>query len=268
MPKRFLKVDGLIQSGVEPTQVARSGRLILRGAGKSSVTLADARGKLTEAGRHYFESTGKAKPRVGFDEAIPLERSGGREYIKYRDGSLKLARTWNPGKSDFVYTRLGKRYFELRGEVEEYVVHLPVVIDGRNKKTGAAYQRFGHLPHSAISGLGTIKIPKGEKDKHARLRESILSGIDAENLLELSDEKYRLQVDGNWRISKLTTKVAEGGRSRWKRSSTDHWPLAAYIVTRICPTAPLSTRLSSKQPKKMAAFLTSSPRVWAWRRPS
>ena len=95
-PKIFqTKVDALIAAGIQPTLVARSGRSILKGDG-SSIALADAKGKLTAAGKYYYAKTGKERPRIGFDENTPLERDGGKEYVRYRDGSLKLARKWNP----------------------------------------------------------------------------------------------------------------------------------------------------------------------------
>ena len=56
--KQNTLVDTLVAANVEPTQVGRSGRLILKGEA-GSVALAKADGKLTPAGKHYFEKTGK-----------------------------------------------------------------------------------------------------------------------------------------------------------------------------------------------------------------
>ena len=55
------KVDGAITEGKKPSDSRRgSSRLLLQtGVGKKYVELADARGKLTTAGKYYFEKTGE-----------------------------------------------------------------------------------------------------------------------------------------------------------------------------------------------------------------
>ena len=209
-PKIRTKISAAVAGDAKPFQT-RSGRLWLKGP-QGAVSLSDSRGVLTAAGRIYYE--GKEKPRIGFDEQTALHRDGGKEYVINRDGSKKLARRWNPAESDYSYTRIGRQYFEARGEVSEYVVMVPVIISGSNRKTGAPYQRFGHLPHSSFSNTGTIKLPFAlpEKEKHRRLKESIMTSWgDSNRLLEVSDEKYEYHQDGNWRISSLTTVAGQGG---------------------------------------------------------
>ena len=131
-PKYQAKVRQAIDANIEPTTVARSGRLVLK-TPAGTVGLADSRGKLSAAGEFYFRTSGRAKPNnLGFDKATPLRKDGPREFVVYRDGSEKLARTWNG--SDFKYTRAGKDYFS--ETKQEYLVSIPVKIAGRNKKTG------------------------------------------------------------------------------------------------------------------------------------
>ena len=123
-PKYQAKVRSAIDANVKPTTVARSGRLVLK-TPAGTVGLADSRGKLSAAGRFYFRSTGTPPPNnLGFDQDTPLRKDGPREFVVYRDGSEKLARTWNG--SDFKYTRAGKDYFS--ETKQEYIVSIPVKI--------------------------------------------------------------------------------------------------------------------------------------------
>ena len=75
-------------------------------------------------GKIFYE--GKQKPRIGWDENVPLERDGGKEYMVMRDGTRKLARRWTPSISDFSYTQLGKKYFEARGEADKKLPKRPI----------------------------------------------------------------------------------------------------------------------------------------------
>ena len=186
--------------------VKRSGSVILRGESKR-LKLSDG-AKLTPAGKYYFKKQG-VEWTGGFDPERPLKREGGKEFVVYRDGTQRLARTLRGG--DFSYTRIGKQYFKARGEHEEFIVSIPVKIQGRGRN-GRRYERFGHLPHMAISGLASLKVPVylSEQEKHEQLKKQVLDGADANNLLEVSNESYSLH-DGEWKVSKLTTKKAEDG---------------------------------------------------------
>ena len=207
--KSFRRIDDGIAAGVEPTVVARSGRIVLKAPG-GTVGLASAAGKLTNAGKRYYEKTGKERPNAGYDPSRGLDRDGAKEYVAFRDGSRRLARTWDPSTNDFLYTKLGKSFFAARGEVEEFVVHIPVRIFGTNKKTGKKYERTGHLPHQALTGNATINLPKGlsQAEKDSRLKAWVMRDM-AEILLEVSDEQHKYHADGAWRISQLTTRTAE-----------------------------------------------------------
>ena len=105
----MLKVDKAIADGEEAQTVSRSGRTILK-VGKGRISLSDTRGKLTAAGRHYYAQTGKSHSKA-FDTNAPLISKGSKQFIRMRDGSVKLARSWIPSDSEYKYTRLGKSYF-------------------------------------------------------------------------------------------------------------------------------------------------------------
>ena len=175
------------------------------------IQIATPAGKLTKLGKEYYKRTGLAPQRGAYDPQTDLKRKLGREYVVFRDGSEKLARSWDPSENDFKYTRLGRAYFQARGQSEEYILNLPVTITGVNKKTGVKYTRTGYLPHGAI-GIGVLKVPVelSQNEKDTKLKEQVMGQINADLLLSVSDETYAL-ADGQWKISKLITKVAEDG---------------------------------------------------------
>jgi len=125
-----------------------------------------------------------------------------------RNNKKRLGRRWDAGESDFVYTNLGKQYLGLRKEVEEYVAMLPIRIQGKNKKTGKAYERIGHLPHQALNVRPlTVPMALSRVEKEKRIKDQILAQVDTSSLIEVSDEKYLLQENAEWRLHVLTTKV-------------------------------------------------------------
>ena len=127
---------------IEATTIARSGRVVLK-TPVGQVALLTTAGQLTEAGKYYYEKTGKDRPHSGFDPSQPLARDGHREYIVMRNNKKRLARRWDAGESDFVYTNLGKQYFGLRKEVEEYVAMLPIRIQGKTKRRARLTNALG-----------------------------------------------------------------------------------------------------------------------------
>ena len=198
------KIDAAIASNNEPRFINRTGRLILPTGGKNYVSLATSDSKLTPQGKYFFEKTGKTPP-----VNQQVIREGAKEYIMV-NGKRKMIRSWSAEESDFKYTKIGKGFF--KNTLEEFLVHIPVVINGRNKKTGRAYQRFGHLPHLALEGLQELKVPVhlSQSEKDAKIKQMVLDGINTENIFEVSDEKYALWDEGTWRISKLETRTLNG----------------------------------------------------------
>ena len=88
------------------------GRQILAGeaTGRNSsyVVLADSFGNLTEAGRHYYESTGLARPdRSGIDRNQALIHRNGSDYIRGANGRERKVRTLQPS-GEMTLTTLGR----------------------------------------------------------------------------------------------------------------------------------------------------------------
>ena len=208
MSKQLYKA---IEAGAEITTL-RSGGQVLKHEGKST-RIADPFGRLTRLGKVFFERTGKEANTGAYDIRRELLREGPREYVVLRDGKTKkLARTWSPS-GNFRYTKLGRQWFGRRKETTEMVVGIPVTVRGRNKKSNAEYTRQGMLPHSALPGLGQLRVgtdlTREEQEKQAK--DQVMAAIDnTEALIEVSEETYELR-GGTWRISRLTTKVAEDG---------------------------------------------------------
>ena len=126
-------LDAAIAAGTEPKQNKRqSGRLMLSLGGKQYATLADANGKLTVNGQYYFKTARKEPPKNGFAADTPIIKKGPADYIRMLDGTEKMVRRYNPAKSDFTYSALGKQYYAK--EREELMVAIPVRIQGTNKK--------------------------------------------------------------------------------------------------------------------------------------
>ena len=111
--KRQALVDELLTAGAELQTVKRSGSVILRGESKR-LKLSDG-AKLTPAGKYYFKKQG-VEWTGEFDPERLLKREGGKEFVVYRDGTQRLARTLRGG--DFSYTRIGKQYFKARGDMK------------------------------------------------------------------------------------------------------------------------------------------------------
>ena len=201
------RIDELIAGIVQPKFVDRSGRLILK-SGRSWITLAKDK-KLTKGGKYFYEKTGKDPPPLGFDLEQTLKREKNKEYINV-NGKRRLARSYDATTDTMKYTKMGVSFFKARGETTEYMVHIPVTIKGKNRKTGSAYERRGHLPHQALD-MGQLKVPiyLSKEEQIEKVKQMILDNIDKESVLEVSDEKYAYDAQGAWRISTLITRAQE-----------------------------------------------------------
>ena len=178
-------VDELIEGQATLHTVKRSGSVILKGGDNKRLKLSDG-AKLTAAGKYYYQQKG-VEWTGGFDAQTPLRRVGAREFVVYRDGSQRVARTLSGG--EFKYTRIGKQYFTAWDEHEEYIISIPVRMRGRNR-SNRQYERVGHIPHMAISGLASLRVPihLSEAEKHERLKQQVLAGIDDTNALLVNSE--------------------------------------------------------------------------------
>ena len=149
----------LNQTIVENASVSsiKSGSLVLKYSG-AQISLTNPAGKLTLLGKSYNKKTNWEPPQSGYDQDQNFTRVGDREFVVFRDGTRKLARRYDAGSNDFVYTRLGKSFMNQRKTLQEYVLSLPIIVSGKNKRTGASYSRIGYLPHQAL-GVNNLRPP-------------------------------------------------------------------------------------------------------------
>ena len=89
-------IDAAIAAGRRPRRVASPRTVLATGHGeagrKSYVVLADANGRLTAAGRHYYEATGQARPNPNFDRDTPLIHRGTGDWIRTGQGEQLVRR--------------------------------------------------------------------------------------------------------------------------------------------------------------------------------
>ena len=99
---------------------------------------------LTEAGKFWYRQVkGGSVPRVGYDINAEIQRRHKTDFITMRNGSRADLRTWHPEKNAFVYTKLGKEFFEQRPR--QYITSIPSRIKIK-RRDGKTYEMFGHYP--------------------------------------------------------------------------------------------------------------------------
>ena len=131
------RIDTLIAGGSRATKSKSSDGLMLKGPGKSFVTLMTPAGVVTKAGRVYEDRVGERLPAGGYDVDQAPRRVGNVEYIKTRGGKDRVVRRWDPSSDKFVYTALGRTFYSKRQS--EYVVQIPITI--RGKRDNGRYLR-------------------------------------------------------------------------------------------------------------------------------
>ena len=74
-------------------EMLRNGGTVMRGAGRSSVTLAKANGEKTRAGMYYEQYFGETLPNGALDLSQVPERVGNSEFINIRN-KRRVMRRW------------------------------------------------------------------------------------------------------------------------------------------------------------------------------
>ena len=101
------RVDQNIVRGGE-VKVLPSGSHVLSTPGSKNIRLVNNTGRLTAAGKHYYDKVGVTPPAGLFDPQRPLVRERHKEFIVLRSGKKKLARTYSAAEDSYRYTRIGK----------------------------------------------------------------------------------------------------------------------------------------------------------------
>ena len=70
----------------------------------------DTSGAVTVAGEYYYATTAQRAPTAGLDYAQMPERRGNRATVKLLDGRKAGVRSWDPVRSEWRYTKLGRDF--------------------------------------------------------------------------------------------------------------------------------------------------------------
>ena len=189
------RIDVMIAANTAPQRLKGSEGIALR-SGRSIVKLIDDEGMATKAGTYWSLKSGQALPAGGFMQQAAI-REGNVESIRLRDGSRGITRRYVEGTGEYKFTPLGNSYY--RTVRRNYVVTVPVIINGK-RKDGSTYQIKSTMPVSKL-GLKPTTLPSNmtspqRRAKVRRIVEAELSDV----LYEMSDETWRLDGSGSWRI--------------------------------------------------------------------
>ena len=188
---RITKINNAIEQNVEPHR-SRNDSLLLRLGEKSFVRLQNG-DKLTPAGRHYYQQTNKEPP-TQLDGT--LVQRGASEYL-VRGGKAKVLRRFQ--NNDYVYTALGKKYFE--SHKTTFLVHVPARIKKRDSKSqGLSFM----VPHNAF--MGDLEVPSNVPlaEQKIKLKEKVLAHIDkldkvdGQPILYEDSDPVVYDDDGEW----------------------------------------------------------------------
>ena len=124
MLKRNQLIDTTIEGNVQPHR-SKSDSLLLKLGDKKHARL-QTNGRLTRAGEYYYQKTEQRPPDLTDGKLV---QRGNTEYL-IRGQSAQVLRRFAQG--EYVYTQLGKRYFE--HHQTQFLVHVPGII----KKPGSA----------------------------------------------------------------------------------------------------------------------------------
>ncbi|MCP3952443.1 MAG: hypothetical protein GY697_09545, partial [Desulfobacterales bacterium] len=169
--------------------------------GRSLTKLTHDSGARTRAGEYYEAKTGEPLPEAGFMSQQPV-RTGNVEKIKLRDGSMKMTRRYDEAAADWIFTKLGLRYY--RTQRRNYVASVPVIVEGK-RKDGSRYTFRSHMPLSRVGfGPAEIRLDVSDQGRRRRVRERFEEQLREQFpdgvVQEHSDEVWILDPDGSWKI--------------------------------------------------------------------
>ena len=189
--------------------------------------LVNASGNKTPAGEYYEDEFNQILMTDGvkgqtFNDKQAVIKRGASEYIKLRNGTEVIVRTWNGSK--YKYTQTGKRYFAK--QKTEYVIEIPVNIighrsaneQGRARTRDSSYTRNAYMPVShfgvaaifANASLTSTQRVKRLKDAVMRKLPYVINERGQKVIHEESQEIWILDENGEWRYSELTVIQNEG----------------------------------------------------------
>ena len=129
----------------EPVR-ARNSQAMRLNLGSRTITLVNASGRATPAGKYFYQKVRKqAIPDAKWDDdAVTYRKPGGRtDFVKLRNGAEIRLRTWNAAKGDFDYSEAGKQFYKRRPR--NYIVQIPATVYNK-RRNGTEESYAAHWP--------------------------------------------------------------------------------------------------------------------------
>ena len=167
-PKRKSEIETAISNNVAPTRSKSSNDLLLR-IGKGYTKL-QTRNKTTPAGRFFFAQT-NTKPET-YDTVGNVVQRGSTEYL-ITNGKARVLRRLSG--DDYIYTRLGKQYFNAKNT--HFLIHVPAVI---KKAHSTSVGRKFMVPHNAFMEPElSVSSRLSEAQQRSALKTKVLAAMES-----------------------------------------------------------------------------------------
>ena len=143
------QIKGLLQrnAAVEPETVrARNSQAMRLQLPNKTITLVNASGKATEAGKYFYQKLRRQPiPDAKFDDdAVTYRKDGGRtDFVRLRIGAEVRLCTWNPASGKFDYSEMGKQFYKRRPRA--YIVQVPATV-WTKRRNGTEDSYLAHFP--------------------------------------------------------------------------------------------------------------------------
>ena len=186
-----------IAAGGAP-QIVASGATQLRN-GRKFKQLVTSTGALTEAGKMYEAETGTALDTNSYGTGQTPRREGNAEYISMRRGQDRIVRKFDTATSKWMYTALGKKFFEQRRV--QWIVKVPATFEGK-RADGTPDRRTGYFP---LNENISIPMAHSQAQRDRKIKAHVLSLYPTGTLAEYSEETITIRQGAEWHITEMTT---------------------------------------------------------------
>ena len=134
-------------AATEPEAVrARNSQAMRLQLPNKTITLVNASGKATEAGKYFYQKLRRQPiPDAKWDDdAATYRKDGGRtDFVRLRSGAEVRLRTWNPATGKFDYSEMGKQFYKRRPRA--YIVQVPATV-WTKRRNGTEESYLAHFP--------------------------------------------------------------------------------------------------------------------------
>ena len=196
------RINDQLDRGVRANHT-KGKRSVLSLGGKKYMVLVDSAGKVTPAGKHYYQRTGEPEPTNQIDFRQVVDRRGDTEYIRDRQGAMRKLRTLMPN-GEFKYTDLGRSFFKQRQI--ECILEVPCTMEGPDHPPIDAYLKMDRLEIGKI--LQSAILPEAQRLEKAKAAVLSHGHRDSDGRLWLwsdSGETWYYDDSRGWRQSFMET---------------------------------------------------------------